>query len=305
MASCQPLPNTALNMSRPVFLLLGFASEYSLGGMAQLLRDAGENVVEVDFSVTAMPNLGDTKIVLITSQHPARTGRIFRQGLEQDPSGNSYLSPMECQRLLNVCCSVFVPHDLEQPIIADEIGYLQLFDFYCSPYEFNPGLYLLCQPLYTGWVKYIDGNSDEFAHKSTVATNGVFFVNQVIDLMRRGGARYLLERYAVAIKHEVPFKLPSWPGVSDIEKTLEQAGAKVIPANTPSTQVIDHAAQVFSNTTGSVLSEAAYLGIPAHIVAPYASTLPSPPPRGRRLKSFDIQLLIQAIRSHLDRTSQP
>lgn len=294
-----------MNMSRPVFLLIGFASEYSLGGMAQLLRDAGEHVIEVDFSVTAMPNLGDTKIVLITSQHPARTGRIFRQGLGQGTLGNNYLSPMECLCLLNVCCSVFVPHDLEQPIIADEIGYLQLFDFYCSPYEFNPGLSLLCQPLYTGWAKYIDDNSYEFAHKNTVAANGVFFVNQVIDLMHRGGAPYLLEKYAVALKHEVPFKLPSWPGVSDIEITLEQAGAMVIPADTPSTQVIGHAAQVFCNAAGSVLSEAAYLGVPAHIVAPYASTLPSSPPEGKRQKPFDIQLLIKAIRSHLDRTDRP
>lgn len=294
-----------MNMSRPVYLLLGFASEYSLSGIARLLRAAGEEVVEVDFSVIPMPYLGDAEIVLITSQHPARTAWIFRQGLGQYPSDNNYLSPMECQRLLNVRCSVFVPHDLEQPIISDEIGYLQIFDFYCSPYEFNPGLALLCQPLYTGWAKYIDGNSDEFAHKNTVTTNGVFFVNQVVDLMHRGGASYLIEKYAIAIKKEVPFKLPSWPGVSDVETTLAQAGAKVIPANTPSTQVIDHAAQVFSNAPGSVLSEAAYLGIPAHIVAPYASTLPPPPPRGRRQKPFDIKLLIQAIRSHLDRSNRP
>lgn len=288
-----------------VFLLLGFASEYSLGAIAHLLRNAGEHVVEVDFNITDLPDLGNSEVVLITSQHPARTSWIFRHGYEQAPPYNRYLSPIECKQRFNIRCSVFIPHDLEQPIISDEFGYLSFFDFYCSPYEFNPGLSLCCHPLYTGWAKHVDIYKDGFAHQEYAAKNGAFFVNQLVNLLRLGGADYLLDNYAVAISHEVPFKLPSWPGIADIEKRLMQSGAKVIPADTPSTQVIAYSAQIFSNATGSVLSEAAYLGVPAHIIAPHTSTLPLPSPRSRQQRSFDIQLLIQAIRSHIADTSRP
>ncbi len=294
-----------MTAARPLFLLLGFASEYSLGPIAQLLRGTGEQVIEVDFSVAGLPDLGDTEVILITSQHPARTAWIFRHGYGQASPYDRYLSPMECMRRLNVRCSVFVPHDLEQPVITDEIGYLSFFDFYCSPYEFNPGISLVCQPLCTGWVKHIDIDSGEFAHQSAASKNGVFFVNRVVDLMRRGGAAHLLGEYAVAVDHEVPFKLPDWPGVIDIERELVQAGAKVISADTPSTQVIAHSVQIFSNASGSVLAEAAYLGVPAHIIAPSAVAFPTPPTRGRQRRPFDFQLLMKAIQNHLDETSKP
>ncbi|OQA34037.1 MAG: hypothetical protein BWY57_00780 [Betaproteobacteria bacterium ADurb.Bin341] len=289
-----------MTASHPVFLLLGFASEYSLGAIANLLRNAGENVFEVDFSISEIPDLGDTEVVLITSQHPARTSSIFRHGNERASAYKRYLSPMECMQRFNVCCSVFIPHDLEQPIITDEIAYLSFFDIYCSPYEFNPGLSLLCTPLYTGWSKHVGIDTGEFTHQGIVARNGVFFVNQLIDLMGHDGAKYLLDKYGVAVSHEVPFKFPNWPGVSNIEREMEQTGALVIPANTPSTQVIIHSAQVFSNTNGSVLAEAAYLGVPAHIIQPHATALPSPTPRGQQRQPFNIQLLLQSIQNHIN-----
>ena len=293
-----------MTAARPLFLLLGFASEYSLGAIAQLLRNAGEQVIEIDFSVAEMPDLGDTEVVLITSQHPARSAWIFRHVYGQVSPYDRYLSPMECVRQLNVRCSVLIPHDLEHPIMADEIGYLSFFDFYCSPYEFNPGLSRVCQPLYTGWVKNTDIDAGEFAHQAVASQNGVFFVNRLVELIRCGGALHLLGEYATAVDHEVPFKLPCWPSVVDIEKKLEQAGAKVIPADTSSTLVITHCAQVFSNAKGSVLAEAAYFGVPAHIVAPRTIAFPAPLPRGRQRKPFDFQLLMKAIQSHLDETSK-
>lgn len=294
-----------LTETRPVFLLTGFASEYSLDVIAEMLRHNGEKVVEVDFSVTGIPYLGNTEVVLITSQHPARTGWIFKRGYGWASPYDRYLSPMECIQQLNVCCSVFVPHDLEQPIIPDEIGYMSLFDFYCSPYEFNPGLSLWCQPLYTGWAKYTDMNTGEFMHQFLARKNGVFFVNQLIMLMRLGGVTHLLREYAVMIDQEVPFKFPRWPGVADLEKKLEQAGAKVIPAETSSTQVIASAAQVFSNASGSVLSEAAYLGVSAQVIAPRTTTLPASTSRCKNRRPFDFQLLMSSIRNHLDDINRP
>jgi len=194
--------------TKPLFLLTGFASEYSLEPLAMLLQHAGEEVIEVDFSQSGIPEIGDREIVLITSQHPARTSWIFKLSYGNDSPYSRYLSPMECMRHLNVRCSVFVPHDLEQPIITDEICYLQLFDFYCSPYEFVPGISLLCQPLHTGWVKHVDLAKPEFAHLSLARKNGVFFVNQLVEVIRRGGATYLIQAFAIMIESQIPFKLP-------------------------------------------------------------------------------------------------
>lgn len=292
------------NHIHPVFLLTGFASEYSLGVIANLLRKGKEQVIEVDFSVTGIPDLGDTDVVLITSQHPARTKWIFERSYGNTPPYNQYLSPMECMDKLNVRCSVYVPHDLEQPIISDEIGYLSFFDFYCSPFEFNPGISHFCQPLYTGWAKYATTPLNEFRHQSFARKNGVFFVNQLLQLISCGGITHLLSEYAAIIEHEVPFKLPRWPGIADMEKQLEDAGAMTIPADTPSTDVIANSAQIYSNAGGSVLAEASYLGIPAQIIPPYASTLPKSGPRLPHRRPFDFQLLISSIRNHMSERSR-
>lgn len=294
-----------MTSARPIFVLLGFASEYSLSAIARMLREIGEIVVEVDFSVSGVPDMGDAAVVLITSQHPALTAWIFKYNYGVEPVYCRYSSPMECLTRLNVCCSVFVPHDLEQPILAYEIGYMSFFDIYCSPYESNPGLAMVCQPLYTGWAKHVNIEPGGFVHQQAASSVGVFFVNQLIDLVHRGGVPYLLSEYALAVDRGIPFKLPSWPGVADIEKRLSQAGVKVIPSDTLSTHVIAHSSQIFSNARGSVLAEAAYLGVPAHIIAPRATELPASSPRRWQRRPFDFQLLMKAIQNHLDETSRP
>lgn len=289
-----------MSATRPVFLLTGFASEYSLQGIADLLRQEGEHVIEVDFSLRGIPELDDAEVVLITSQHPARTRRIFQRDYGTTAPYDLYLSPMECMARFNIRCAVLVPHDLEQPIITDEIGYLSFFDIYCSPYNLNPGLSTLCRVLPTGWAKYIDSSNREFPHQADATTNGVFCVNQLTRLKQTGGVTYLLQAYSTIVENKIPFKFPCWPGVAEIEKELRNAGAHVIPAETTSTHVIAQSARVLSNAAGSVLAEAAYLGIPAHILAPHSSSLPPIASRRPARQPFDFPLLMQGIRDCLD-----
>lgn len=285
----------------PVFVLTGFASEYSLEGIAGLLRDTGEDVVEVDFSQTQMPDPGTRDVVLITSQHPARTAWMFRHDYGQAAPYDRYLSPMECIARLKVRCAVLVPHDLEQPIVPDEIGYLSFFDYYCSPYDFEPGLPVKCRTIHTGWAKHVEAGTTEFPHQSLVSRNGVFFVNKLMETLERGGARYLLDNFPFLAGAEIPLKLPRWPGVTELEATLERAGARVIPSTISSTHVISMSAQVLANAEGSVLAEAAYFGVPAHIVPSGTPTPPRPAPRGNPRQPFDFPLLMSVIRNHLQR----
>lgn len=285
--------------SPPVFLLTGFASEYSLELLARVLRNEGEVVFETDFSISGVPELGEAEVVLITSQHPARTSQQFRLSYGSAPPYDRYLSPMECMRRFKVCCSVLVPHDLEQPLISDEIAYLSFFDYYCSPYESNPGLSRLCQPIYVGWIRYTGPGESEFEHLDLVAKNGVFMVNQLIRLIDRGGAACLLSEFSAVFDRGIPCKLPRWPGVSVLEQELKSAGVKVIPAEVSATQVIANSAAVLCNAPGSVFAEAAYLGVPVSVVAPGGNEIYALKTRQVRGKPFDFQLLIRTIRNHL------
>lgn len=298
MANRLPFPDRIMTTS-PVFVLTGFASEYSLEGIGELLRQAGEEVVEVDFSLTELPNLGAREVVFITSQHPARTAWTFRQSYGQAAPYNRYLSPMECMMRLKIRCAVLIPHDLEQPIIPDEIGYLSLFDYYCSPYDFEPGLPVKCRPIHTGWAKYVEVDTAKFSHQSLVSRNGVFFVNNLMETLKRGGARYLLDSYPFLVQAEIPLKLPRWPEVEDLEITLAQAGAKIVPSSTSSTRVIACAHQVLANAEGSVLAEATYLGVPAVILPPGMPPPLHPAPKHSQRRPFDFQLMMDTIRKHL------
>jgi len=82
---------------------------------------------------------------------------------------------------------------------------------------------------------------------------------------------------------------------------LIKAGALVIPSETLSTQIIVESSQVFSNAFGSVLAEAAYLGVSAHVVLPDSRILPAAQARKRESKLFDFPLLMKAINNHLQK----
>lgn len=282
-----------------VFLLTGFACEYSLANLADYLRNSGYTVIEADMSKAPLPDIGDTPVVLITSQHPSTTGFVFRQTYGRGAPFNNYSSPLEYVHRINTICSVFIPHDLEYPVRPDEISYLANFDIYCSPYPVSPAMACLCTPLETGWIKYAVPHSVSFDGKKNTETAGVFFVNQVRELIQCGGARYLLNAFHLIIDAGIPFKFPDWPGMATIEHELKKAGAIVIPFETGSTDIIIDSKAVYANAQGSVLAEALYLGKPTAIIPPHANSLPPTTPASLGRATFNFGMLMEAINARV------
>jgi hypothetical protein len=283
----------------PAFLLTGFACEYSLANLAGFLRSAGRQVIEADMGMSPLPDIDAAPLILITSQHPSLTGFVFRQTYGHTPPFCHYSSPLEYLRRVNALCTVFIPHDLEQPLRPDEISYLANFDIYCSPYPVNPAMARLCTPIETGWIKYTSQRPTPFDGIQCTETAGVFFVNQVRELINFGGASYLLNAFRHIVEAGIPFKFPDWPGMASMEEEMKMGGAVVIPRTTVSTDILIGSKAVYANAQGSVLAEARYLGKPTAIVPPHTDRLPTTMSASQGHATFNFGLLMDTINAKI------
>ena len=64
--------------------------------------------------------------------------------------------------------------------------------------------------------------------QALVEASGVFFLNQVVSLMRAGGAAFVRDNYPAIFNAGLPVKLPAWPGCDVIAGELRQMGATVL-----------------------------------------------------------------------------
>jgi len=286
--------------TKPVFLLTGFACEYSLANLVGFLRSKGYTVIEADMSTAPLPNIGVTPVVLITSQHPSTTGFVFRQAYGKLAPFCNYACPLEYLQHIKLLCAVFVPHDLEDPVRADEISYLANFDIYCSPYPVNPAMECMCTPLETGWIKYASQLPKPYDGMEHTEAVGVFFVNQVRELMNCGGAGYLLEAFRYVVDIGIPFKFPDWPGMAAMEEEMTIGGAIIIPRATTSTDIIISSRAVYANAPGSVLVEARYLGKSTALAPSHATELPTTTLASVGHSTFNFGLLMDTINAKIN-----
>ncbi|WP_291995356.1 hypothetical protein [Candidatus Accumulibacter sp. ACC003] len=280
------------------FLLCGFGCEYSLTALARYLGNDGYKVITVDMQETPLPAVIDGPHILVTSQHPACSSQVFQAHWGEDFPFNQYVAPLEIMQRFRPACSVFIPHDLEMPIRPEELIYMNAFDLYGAPAgPVNPALRHYCKVIETGWIKH--NGLDRLAPdvEAMVAERGVIFINQIVQLMRSGGASYLLASYPQILAKGLPLKLPEWPGCDSLAAELVARGAHVLPASLSSTALIASSRSVFVNSPGSVVAEARYLGVQAVILDPdmqnpsgageFASNAAAPP--------FNFPLLLESI----------
>lgn len=288
-----------------IFLLAGFGSEYSLEPIARYLTDNGFSAVVADMQKRPLPRLPAKPTIFITSQHPSCSSAIFRHHWGQSPPYANYVGPLEIIRHLRPACSVFVPHDLEQPVRPDELAYMAAFDIYCAPSSrMNPTLRYACRVLCSGWVKH--NHFDDLPHeiKALAEAKGVFFLNQVVTVMHAGGASFVRANYPAIFSEHLPVKLPLWPGSYGLEEELRQLGALVIAAETPSTKLIAASPLIYVNAPGSVIAEARYVGTPVILVGdsvhPDRTLFPSRP--GAAMSTFDFDGLLAGMADHIEHT---
>ena len=241
--------------------------------------------------------------VFISSQHPACSSSVFKHHWGRSPPYSNYLGPLEIIRHLRPACSVFVPHDLDMPIRPDELTYMSMFDIYCAPSpKVNPVLRRSCRVVPAGWVKHnlFDDLGEDM--KARVATGGVFFLNQVVDLMRAGGAGFVRAHYPRICSGELPVKLPAWPGCNQLGDDLRQMGATVIATETPSTKLIAASPRIYVNAPGSVIAEAWHVGTPVILAGEsgHPDRPLTPVQTVPASSTFDFDGLLTAIANHIE-----
>ena len=129
----------------------------------------------------------------------------------------------------------------------------------------------------------------------------MFFLNQVVSLMRAGGAAFVRDNYPAIFNAGLPVKLPAWPGCDVIAGELRQMGATVLATDINATKLIAASPQICVNAPGSVVAEAKYLGIPVILagkageadqwLVPALAVPPAP--------TFDFDGLLAAIAEHV------
>lgn len=288
------------------FFLAGFGCEYSLQPLARYLEEDGFKVIAADMQDGPLPPVPTGSSVFITSQHPARSSFIFRHYYGQLPPFSNYVGPLEIIQRLQPSCSVFVPHDLESPIVVDELTYMAAFDLYCAPFpDTNPGLRHSCQIVPAGWIKHNHFDDLPPQVKDQVATKGVFFLNQVSRLIQEGGAAFVQANYPQLLAAGIPIKLPSWPGCHLMGEELRQSGANILAQDLPSTKLIAASSRLYINASGSVVAEARYVGTETVLVEAGSGHFRTlvPGSEGEKNPKFDFRGLLLSIANHIERNT--
>lgn len=289
-----------------VFFLAGFGSEYSLQPIAHYLAAHGYSAVAADMQQGPLPPRPRQPTIFISSQHPSCSSAVFRTHTEEAPPFSNYMSPLELIHQLQPACSVFVPHDLESPIRPYEFAYMTAFDIYCAPAaQVNPALHRLCKVIPTGWVKHHPFEPLAAESKTQVEANGMFFLNQVVSLMRAGGAQFVRNNYPAIFSTPLPVKLPAWPGCEVIANELRQMGATVLATEINATKLIAASPRIYVNAPGSVVAEAKYIGTPVILAGKAGESDQSligadaVPPR----PTFDFDRLLAAIAARIEEST--
>lgn len=288
-----------------VFFLAGFGSEYSLQPIAHYLAEHDFSFVVADMQQAPLPPPPLKATVFITSQHPSCSSAAFRIHTQETPPFSNYMSPLEIIHQLRPACSVFVPHDLEAPIRPYEFAYMSAFDIYCAPSaEVNPALRHLCKVIPAGWVKHHHFDVLAAGIKTMVESNGMFFLNQVVSLMRAGGASFVRDNYPAIFAANLPVKLPAWPGCEVMADELRQMGATVLATETNSTKLIAASPRIYVNAPGSVIAEANYVGTPVILAgkAGEPDQLLIAAGSDQTRPEFDFNRLLTAVAAHIEET---
>lgn len=271
--------------------------------MARYLDEGGFSVVVANMQAGPLPNLISSPSVFISSQHPSLSSHLFRHFWGQSPPFSNYVGPLEIQQCLQPACSVFVPHDLEEPILPNELPYMSTFDLYCAPSSaVNPGLGHFCKVVPAGWIKHNHFDDLPLQVKDLVAVKGVFFLNQVSSIIQSGGATFINERYPQLFTNGIPIKLPAWPGCKALGEELQQMGATILADDIPSTKLISASSALYVNAPGSAVAEARYVGTPAFLWdggARHPRVLVAERD-GPKTPMFDFQRLLLSIADHIE-----
>jgi hypothetical protein len=270
-------------MSNPRYLLVGAASELSLRPLADELRVRGAPVNLVDLAQepvgpsSAPP--GDGPLVLVTSQHLAMTGQVYDTYCR---ISTHVASPQALKLAVGADLLVYVPHDLADPVLAWETPLLALLDLFVAPDDSSWWASEHVPTVVGGWVG--SAGAERVTPPPQVRDRGILFVSAVNWLMSRGGGPFLVESLRRTLAYGLAVKLPVWPGVEELEVSLEAEGIVLVDAHVSASALIASAPLVVTTAAGSIIAEASLAGHrPVCVLPPGAGDQ-----FGSELAAFDV-----------------
>ena len=165
---------------------------------------------------------------------------------------------MEVIGLLKPVRSVYIPHDLTQPLIAYEDYFLSQFDLFLSPCEpFTSAYASFCKTEEVGWAKY----KKSVGEKSLALNKAIWLLSDFILHIKMGKEKSF--RFLESILAQgVAIKFPYWPGSDSFEKFFSNQGVKVYPAAENSIELILGHQIIITNGLSSIIAESYFLGKP-------------------------------------------
>lgn len=251
------------------FVLTGQAAEFSLRRLTTELQQRGYAATAVDLAEGPLERRhipdGAGPLVMVTSQHLSGTRRAMAPSLDARPE--HYAAPSMLRQRIGADLMVYVPHDLEEPVLACETPALGSFDLYCAPDTDSWWAARRVPTVVTGWVGDF-GDAAPFGDQV-----GLLLLTNLRHALDHGGLDHLRATIPTVLAAGLAVKLPVWSLADPIAAGLAADGVCVLDSHLGASALIRSAPFVVTNGPSSVIAEARRLGHrPLCVVDP---TLPS------------------------------
>lgn len=248
----------------PVYLFLGFGTEYVLTPLAEYMKAKGYSIVELDMMEIAnakeiLRTLKGKKIVFITCGH------LFFDAYNLShfsSTTHEIVSPLEVMEYLNPIRNIYYPHDLGTYFLPEELPWIDLFDVILLPFK-NSEFYLLeryTQVCEVGWIKKNKQAYRQPAEEQNVRL--IHFPSGFIYFIKNYSPDEIYAIWQPLWECGITIKFPRWPGLDAIADKCRSQGHIVIDENLKLFDVIEEADIIIATGSSSVLYEAGLSGWP-------------------------------------------
>lgn len=253
-------PNSHNNYVKPeVFLFYGFGSEYVLHDLYLAMKKRQYTCLEVDAlkeinSKIIIDKLADKKVIFITSAHFLLDKKNFSDFY---PNNNKFYSVLEIIKLLKPIRSIYIPHDLTQPLIDKETDFLNQFDFFLTPNDLFTTIYgSYCKTEEVGWIKYL--KNDRKIHLNNLK-RAIWLLSDYV-LYLKMGQEASLKRLKPVLDQGVSIKFPLWMECESFTQYFDNQGITVYSPYTNSIDLIMEHQIIITNGLSSINAESNWLG---------------------------------------------
>lgn len=239
------------------YLFYGFGAEYVLHDVYSEMIKKGHTCIEIDplkykESKEKIEKLKEKEVIFVTSAHFLLNEKNFKYFY---PSENHFYGALEVMALLQPHASIFVPHDLTQPVIDYEKEYLNQFTAFCSPCEPFTSTYAhYTKSVEMGWIKY------KHKPKTILRKQGALWFLSDFILHLNWGVEKSFEILQPILSQGISIKFPNWPGSDEFEKYFTGQGIHVFPSTENSIDLILAHDIILTNGLSSVIAESYFLG---------------------------------------------